>query len=265
VTRQEGKEFRQEIIGLIPAGGQGTRIEPLPCSKELYPIGFSVVDGGSTLRSKVAFQYVLERMRLAGVAKAYVVLREGKWDIPSYLRDGRMLDMHLAYLMMDLPFGVPYTLDQAYPFVKDAVVVLGFADILFQAEDAFVRLLDCQATTGADLVLGLFPAGSPQKVDMVDLGDQGQVRQIVIKPRQTDLRYTWGIAAWTPAFTHFMHEHLATLKASASAQPELFVGDVFQRAIQRGLRVEAVHVSQDPYLDIGTPEDLVTAVRSFAV
>jgi hypothetical protein len=30
----------QEVVGLVPAGGLGTRTSPLPCSKELYPIGF---------------------------------------------------------------------------------------------------------------------------------------------------------------------------------------------------------------------------------
>jgi glucose-1-phosphate thymidylyltransferase len=30
----------REIIGLIPAGGVAERLSPLPCSKEIYPIGF---------------------------------------------------------------------------------------------------------------------------------------------------------------------------------------------------------------------------------
>jgi glucose-1-phosphate thymidylyltransferase len=84
-------------------------------------------------------------MRLAGVTRAYIVLREGKWDIPAYLGDGTMLNMHLAYLMMRLPFGAPYTLDQAYPFVQDALVAFGFPDIIFQPDDAFVQLLARQA------------------------------------------------------------------------------------------------------------------------
>jgi glucose-1-phosphate thymidylyltransferase len=250
-----------DIIGLIPAGGQATRIAPLPCSKEVYPIGFRPADDGRGVRPKVVCHYLLEKMRVAGITKAYVILRGGKWDIPAYLRDGALVDMHLAYLMLGVPFGVPYTLDQAYPFVQDALVALGFPDVLFQPDDAFVQLLARQAAGGADVVLGLFPADRPEKVDMVNLDDAGRVRQIVIKPRQTRLCYSWTIAVWTPAFTRFMHEYLAVAQGSAAGRPELFVGDVVQAAIHDGLRVEAVQVSGEPFVDIGTPEDLVRAVR----
>jgi glucose-1-phosphate thymidylyltransferase len=264
------KEPYREVIGLVPAGGQATRIAPLPCSKELYPVGFRPVKDRS-LRPKVICHYLLEKMRLAGITRAYIVLREGKWDIPAYLGDGTMLDMHLAYLMMRLPFGAPYTIDQAYPFLQDALVVFGFPDIIFHPDDAFMQLLARQTTTDADIVLGLFPAHQPQKVDMVDLDDDGRIRLIVIKPPHTHLRYTWIIAVWTPVFTRFMHEHLAAIQSvsgqgdagnSAPEQRELFVGDVIQAAIHDNLRVEAVLFPDDTYLDIGTPDDLVKAVRN---
>ena len=89
-------------------------------------------------------------------------MRKGKWDIPAYFGDGKMLDMNLAYLMMDLPYGVPYTLDQAYPFVQDAIIALGFPDIIFEPEDAYRNC--CQTEeSNADIVLGLFPASNPAK------------------------------------------------------------------------------------------------------
>jgi glucose-1-phosphate thymidylyltransferase len=43
----------REVVGLIPAGGHAKRIAPLPCSKELYPVGFRAVDDGRSLRPKV--------------------------------------------------------------------------------------------------------------------------------------------------------------------------------------------------------------------
>ncbi len=260
----------REVVGLLPAGGQANRIAPLPCSKELYPVGFRSVGAEDGLRPKVVCHYLLERMQRAEVTRAYIILREGKWDIPAYLGDGTMLGMHLAYLMMELPFGAPYTLDQAYPFVQDALVVFGFPDIIFQPEDAFVQLLARQETTRADVVLGLFPADQPQKMDMVDLDHNGRIRRIVIKPRQTDLRYTWIIAVWTPVFTRFMHEYLVATQTerggiSGNGLPnprELYVGDVIQAAIDAGIPVETILFPEGDYLDIGTPEDLFRAVRN---
>ena len=266
-----GEKHHREVIGLIPAGGQATRIAPLPCSKELYPVGFRRVDKDTTLRPKVVCHYLLEKMRLVDVTKAYIILREGKWDIPAYLRDGKIFDMHLSYLMMHLPFGVPYTLDQAYPFVQDAIVALGFPDIIFQPDDAFVQLIDRQADSQADIVLGLFPTDQPQKWDMVDLDEDARIRRIIIKPQRTHLRYAWGIAIWTPVFTRFMHEYVADLQGlkkrdsaenNSSEQRELFVGDVIQAAIQNDMHIDTVVFPDGNCLDIGTPEDIIKVAQN---
>ena len=264
----------QEVIGLLPAAGQARRIAPLPVSKELYPIGFRFVGENHSLRPKAVCHYLLEKMRLAGITKAYIILRSGKWDIPAYLGDGAILTMNLGYLIMGLPFGVPYTLDQAYPFVQKAVVALGFPDILFQPDDVFVQLLARLRANKADVVLGLFPTDQSQKAGMVDFDAGGRVYLVIEKPSQTDLRYMWGVAVWTPVLTQFMHEYLATIEADRwhsdagnhpKKQRELPLGDVIQAAIDRGLRVEAEVFTDGEYLlDIGTPEDLVRAVRKFA-
>lgn len=254
-----------EVVGLVPAAGTATRIAPLPFSKELYPIGFSFADGDCARSPKVVCHYLLEKMRSANVEKVFIVLRKGKWDIPAYLGDGQMLNMHLAYLMMRLPFGPPYTLDQAYPFVRNARVALGFPDIIFQPDDAFSRLLDRQSSTEADIVLGLFPVHEPSKWDMVELDETFRVRQIVIKPRETHLRHAWVIAVWTPVFTEFMHEFLAGAEATQEDREELSVGDVVQASICNGLRVDSVIFSEGSCLDIGTPDDLVRAVSAHFV
>lgn len=113
-------------------------------------------------------------------------------------------------------------------------VVFDFPDILCEPYDLFVRLLDRQAATKADIVLGLFPAHAPSTADMVELDGAGRIRGIKIKPAVTDLRYTWITAVWTPVFGHFMHQYLAAIPLSefvahAGNPPvrrELFVGDV---------------------------------------
>ncbi len=263
-------EAFKEVVGLLPAGGRASRVAPLPCSKELYPIGFHPVGQGGSLRPKVVSHYLLEKMRSANITNAYIILREGKWDIPAYFGDGKMLDMHLAYLMMDLPFGVPYTLDQAYHFVEDAIVALGFPDILFQPEDAFVQLLEKQSGTNADVVLGLFPTYFPQKWDMVDLDEEGRIQGIIIKPHHTHLRYGWAIAVWTSVFTHFMHKYLSSIQSAkgqdnaennTSQQRELCVGDVIHSAIQNDMKVDSVIFEEGSCIDIGTPEGMVKAIQ----
>jgi glucose-1-phosphate thymidylyltransferase len=254
-----------EVIGLLPAGGQATRLAPLPVSKELYPIGFTAIAPDGTPRPKVVAHYLLEKMRRAGIRKAFFVLKPGKWDIPSYFGDGTWLDMHLGYLTVHVPHGVPYTLNQAYPFVQGALVALGFPDILFQPEDSYQQVLARQAATQADVVLGLFPTEQFQKAGMVDFDATGRVVQIIEKPQATNLRYMWAIAVWAPTFTQFLHDYLIEFNAKRQTPVrELPIGDVIQAAIDQGLRVEAEVFPKGTYLDIGTPNDLRRAVHDLS-
>src|SRR5919108_4758861 len=113
-TKQDNGMSAEEIMGLIPAAGEGNRLGPLPFSKELTTVGRSPMDG----RPVPVCVPLLQNMRLAGVHSAFLVIREGKWDIPQYLGDGSRFDMRLSYLLRGLPYGPPYTLDQAYPFIR---------------------------------------------------------------------------------------------------------------------------------------------------
>jgi glucose-1-phosphate thymidylyltransferase len=253
-----------ETIGILPAAGHATRIAPLPCSKELYPIGFTRIADGYEQRPKVACHYLLEKMRLAGISKAYFILRDGKWDIPAYLRDGSLFGMHLGYFIVGPTPGPPYTLDKAYPFVRDALVAFGFPDILFAGDDAFRQLLSRQALSRADIVLGLFPADHPEKMDMVELGENSRVTDLVIQPRHTRLQYSWDVAVWTPVFTEFMHHYLAAEETRPPTGVDLSLGHVIQAAIRDGIKIEGTPVSVEPYFDIGTPDGLHKALKRFA-
>lgn len=257
------------VIGLIPAAGISARLAPLPCSKELLPVGFMPSAAGP--KPKPVCLYLLERMRLGGIERAHLVLRPGKWDIPAYLGHGGQLGMSLGYLIMDLPHGSPYTLDQAYPFARGCLVAVGFPDIIFEPADAYARLIARQRASGADVVLGLFPCDAPHTADMVAADTGGRVERIEIKPAQSDLRYSWMIAVWGPRFTEHLHGHLAEVERLRAGpdptlrpQREVFVGDVIRAAIARGLHVDSVAFPAGEALDVGTPASMVRAVRRYA-
>ncbi len=263
--QKEGEKLR-EVLGVIPAAGWATRLMPLPFSKELYPIGLYKDKESGRSRLKVVCDDLLEKFHLAGIKKAYVILREGKWDIPAYFKNGGRVGLHLAYLLVDTSAGVPFTLDYAYPFMKNSMVAFGFPDIAFQPHDAFVNLLDRQSKTKSDIVLGLFRASNPEKVDMVEVDSDGRVRAIVIKQNEPDLTHAWIIAVWTPTFTKYLHDYVVKDKELVHKMPksphenqmrEIFIGDVIQTGINEGLIVDSVIFKSGTFLDIGTSYDLV--------
>jgi glucose-1-phosphate thymidylyltransferase len=244
------------LIGLIPAAGRASRAGLLPCSKEVWPVGFAPQEPP---RPIVAVDFLLGGMAEAGVPRACVVLRRGKWDIPTYL-SARAEPPDLAHVVTGATSGVPASMDQAYPWIRDHTVVFGFPDIIFRAAGVFPALLDELAAGGTDVALSLFPAADPRKMDMLELGPGDSIREIVIKPERTDLRWTWIHAAWTAGFTEFLHEFVA--RDHAAATPAAHAGDVLRAAIAEGLKVSGLRFEDGEYLDIGTPGDLAAAERT---
>jgi glucose-1-phosphate thymidylyltransferase len=260
--------MRQKVAGLIPAAGIAERISPLPCSKEIYPIGFHGSNQNKDFRVKVVSECLLESMHIAGVAEVYIILRKGKWDIPQYLGSGKWMGMNFAYLLMDLPFGVPFTLDQAYPFIKKTTVAFGFPDIIFDPADAFIQLLEKQSDSNSDIVLGLFPSKRNKKDDLIEFDKNGRIKAINIKSDSKDLLYTWIIAVWSSEFTEFLHEYVREQKKLLLRNnppndkddiKELFISEVIQAGILKDLKCDHVIFKEGDYLDIGTSDDLIKA------
>ena len=261
-------QSNRATIGLIPAAGQARRLPRLPCSKEIYPIDFAGESSApdAAYRPRVAAHDLLKALRTADAEYAYIVLRDGKWDIPAYLRNGRDVGVPLGYLVMEHPYGVSFTLNEAYPFVQTARILMGFPDIQFRPHDAYCQLIERQKTTQADLVLGLFPARTPSKIDMVEVNGYGQVGSIVIKPEATALQYTWIIAEWEPSFTKYLHTYTERLLRERSRSEdwvghEVHLGHAIQQAIDDGLDVQSVTFPEGSYVDIGTPDELAEATQ----
>lgn len=264
-THTNALEALPPAIAIIPAAGEGRRVAPLPGSKEVLPLGTQHLPGHDGPRVRVVSQHLLEALREGGADAAYWVLQDGKWDIPAYWGDGHRVGLPCAYLMVRHTYGVPFTIDQAYPFVNDRVVLLGFPDLLFRPADAFRTLRRELAASGADLVLGCMPVDDPTTVDVVERAADGTVTAIHVKPEATTLREAWCLAAWGPRFTDWLHDRVAALvddpdrRADAAAH-ERHLGHLIQAAIDEGLTVRAVPFPDGRFLDIGTPGALEAAM-----
>jgi glucose-1-phosphate thymidylyltransferase len=258
-----------EKIGLIPAAGIARRLGSLPFSKEILPISFSKSEVKPSI--KAITTHLLEKLQRTGVNKVYVIIRKGKWDILNYYGDGSEIGIRLAYLLMNHPYGVPYTLDQAYPFVKKSKIFLGFPDLLFEPEDSFALAEGILEKENADLVLGLFPVKDKRQMnqsDMVQFEPNGRITKIVVKPESSNLKFSWVFAIWNPDFTNFMHDflqHDLSKREKKEIQTEIHIGHVIQAAVERGFAVFGHLFSNFSFIDVGHPENFALALKKYLI
>lgn len=238
------------VVGVVPMAGRGTRLGTLPFSKELYPVGWD--PAGNAI---VVSRNVLAQVRRAGARTTFLVLRQGKWDIPAYYRDGpERAGLHLAYLLARLPFGVPFSLDSARPFTDGCIVAMGFPDILVDPPDALAQVVQTHRATDADVVLGLFPWTTPPTDDLVTTGTDGRVVRYYGDPSPGEHGMTWAVMTWGRRFGGLMHDVGEDWLAGGHGEGhELRLGAVLEAAVSEGLVVQSRSFPHGRMVDIGSP------------
>ncbi len=234
--------------------GHGSRLGRLPFSKELFPVDLTED------KITVAAEHLMRGMKIAGISQFHLVIRKGKWDIPAYFGSRFDDEVPIAYHLTTYGYGVPFSVHQAYSFIRNNIVLLGFPDIIFKPEDVYVEVLEDLMTSDAKVTLGLFPVNNPSKYDMVDFDNRGYVNNINIKPGTTDSKFAWIIAAWKPAFSDFLdqfiHQLLDSTKQDELDVMDLHFGDVLIDALHKGINIRAIGLEEGRCIDLGTIEDL---------
>ena len=200
---------------------------------------------------KPVISHLLRCLGKAKIDEMIVVLRDAKTDIADYLAGAEWSGYRFQLATTPGTSGVPETVALGVQAAGSRNVAFGFPDILFEPDDAFVKLTQRLDSSEADIVLGLFPTDSPEKMDMVATNSCGQVTDIQIKPATTKLELTWILAAWTARFSTFL----------ANNHDGHHLGHAFQLAMTDGFIVDSVSFEDGRSLDIGTPDDLARAAE----
>jgi glucose-1-phosphate thymidylyltransferase len=261
----ENPAVPRSVTAIVPAAGRARRLGGLPMSKELLPVGF---DGPpESPRPRLVCQGLLEALGRAQVERALMVVRRDKLDIPGHLSvalaAGTAPTPPLAYVVLDDSASLPETLRRALPFARRDTIALGFPDILFEPEDAFVTLLAEHRASGADLTLGLFPTPPERRptTDMVRLEADGRVSGIEVRPASSALPFNWLLAVWEPVVSQRLAAAPVVPHPGEAAPgvrpPEPQLGAHFVRAVADGLRVRGVPFAGGGYRDLGTPGEWI--------
>jgi glucose-1-phosphate thymidylyltransferase len=230
-------------VAVIPAAGAGTRLPGRELSKELMRYGRPETGG------KPVISHLLRCLGQAEIDDMIIVMRDDKTDIADYLAGTEWSGKRFEFTMTPGTSGVPETVALGVRDAGARNVAFGFPDILFEPQDAFVALMHQLDNSEADVVLGLFPTDTPEKMDMVATDSRGRVTDIQIKPASTTLELTWILATWTPRFSAFLTDN----------HDGNHLGHAFQLAMADGFTIDTVSFGDGRSLDIGTPDDLARA------
>lgn len=183
--------------GIIPAAGNGTRIQPLAFSKELLPVGSR--HDGTTERPKAVSEYLVERFMLAGVRKICFVIGPGKLDIVHYYGAG-VGNAEIAFVVQTQAAGLCDAIFRAAPLIAaDEPVAVGLPDTIWFPERALLELPSDR------LSFLLFPVANPQLFDSVITEPDGRVAQIEVKSTHPRSGWIWGAFRMPGRVFHELH------------------------------------------------------------
>jgi len=237
--------------GIIPAAGQGTRIQPLAFSKELLPVGCRR-DGGVE-RPRAVSEYLVERMVRGGADKICFVIAPQKFDILQYY-GGALGDTGFAYVVQDRASGLCDAVFRALPMIApEEPVLLGLPDTVWFPAGALAGLPDDR------LSFLLFPVERPEFFDTVLTDEAGRVTEIEVKAARPRTRWVWGAIKLPGAVLHALHAQWI-----ARERQDAYLGTLVNAWLAAGGEAWGVRAGRH-YVDVGTLNGYREALRLLAL
>ena len=220
--------------GSIPAGGLGTRLQPIGFSKELAPVA-----------RRAVIEYLIERMILAGIDKIFINTAEDKTDLIRYLADKSPYKDKLIFLVRPRKGLLDGVIIPEQFLREDDELYFGLPDTIWYPKDGFSQVRDMPG----ELVLGLFDTGTPDRFDNVVIDKIGKIKSIEVKVDKPKSKWTWAMGKLTVKAARLLRQYEAKLKLG----PGEF--GLAMNAYSKEHSAYAVELAGSSCLDIGVPDD----------
>ncbi|MBV9489051.1 MAG: nucleotidyltransferase family protein [Verrucomicrobia bacterium] len=226
--------------GIIPAAGEGKRIQPLAFSKELLPVG--AVSAPSRIAPRAVSDFIVERMAYGGVHTISFVISPYKTDILRYHGAGRR-NVSYVYHVQAVPKGLCDAVFCPAPLIPESeTVLIGLPDTVWFPADGYRKL------PAGTLSFLLFPVKSPWNFDVVNTGARDEVQNIQVKDPQASNPWVWGAIKMAGHVYHALHR----LWHERQYQDE-YLGTLVNEWLARGGKAVGIRAGTQ-YLDVGTIE-----------
>ena len=157
---------------LILAGGSGTRLRPLTCtrSKQLLPLASSTLIG-----------YMLDRLHDAGISEAILAIGPGLDDLQEALGDGSKYGITLHYSIETQPLGTAGAIKHAEQHLpKDQSFLALNGDIV--SDINYAQLIQFHEQQQATATIALYRVEDPSRFGVVEIDSERRIHNFIEKP-----------------------------------------------------------------------------------
>lgn len=231
---------------VILAGGKGTRLSErsgdLP--KPMVP-----------LFGKPVLQHQIELCKKYGFVDIVILIQYQHEKISNYFGDGSEIGVSIKYVVENAPRGTAGALRDALSMFTDRFLVLygdTFADVDLKT------FWNAHIKAGVSGTLLLHPNDHPQDSDLVDIANDGIIKEIRPYPHPPNIQVRNLVNAAMYVLEKANLEYLISAEKKEDIAKHLF-----PRMISLGYRLKG-YITSEYIKDMGTPERLDKVERDFA-
>lgn len=241
-----GETLAQTIVGLIPAGGSGTRLYPFSKAvpKELYPIV-----------GKAVIEHCVENLKEGGVNKIFIIVGHQKGALMDYIGDGSLFGVKVAYIYQLERRGLGHAILQAKNWIDSTFVTL-LGDSFIEPKSEIKKLINLHVKEKPLATLLLSKVDDPTSYGIAKFIRKNrflEIENLIEKPSKKDaLGYRvegkyyaiCGAYVFEPRTFDFIEQ------TRPGRGKEIQITDSLTLALKRGERILGVELA-GKYLDIG--------------
>ena len=232
--------------GLIPAAGQGSRLQPITLAipKELLMVG-----------DKAIIEYVIDAMKQVGITEITIVVGWRKHAILDYLGSGERIGVKLTYVVQDKRDGLAKAVSAGKHINHDEPFLVVLGDNFFYPKTFLRDILSFHEKNKADATIGVSNVEDPTRHGIIKPGENNKIIDLVEKPKLSDAPSKLGcigIYIFNPVIFD------AIEKTKPGFNNEYQLTDAIKILVEKNYKVFYREIG-GKHIDIGTINDLKNA------